>query len=905
MKRILTLALLLLVAVGGAYAQGACYGLKNPTNFSLYSAYKGRLGTKPYVAPNPQTGVTGMTFDGAVLSNTQLPVGTTASCQDGRFRIMSATDPNDPNTGGALPVVPTGFANSIRIGNCNTGAEAEALFYDMTITPENAMLYLYFAIVIENPGHGITGDPTFVMRVLLDTTPTANEPSYAINQIHHDTSCYMITSAGVSNGQNDWHAVGSGYNQVFYRNWNMACINLYDYLYSRVRIEVMIGDCAATGHYGYCYFAGDCKPMTIDVNGCNSGDSDTVGIAGVPAGMNGYQWYRSKNGLTTSKDLVNYTLINGATDSVLAVRTDYFVSEADGDTLPQNTFLCQMTTFMDPSKPLHSEIMAVVNNMKPTLRVDSLLDCSRGITLWDRSSVAYDAGDEMNQVDTTRTEWFFYEDDQPVGDPVYTATGGSAHHEFATAGIHSVLVRSRTYRADDNCYNEKAVQIRTLEPPDVRVELSDQDICAGDSVYLYDRTPGATWHRWVLTQGDSLVADTLTRTAVLPAWPYYETTRVTLYSHTAQYTPRDTTGDGVPENIYCIGSYDTVIRVQQYPEIEFTGELVVCKGSPAVITANAKLPDGSNYDGCVFTWYESWHGTTPIAEGATLTVDISGDRTFFVTATSTNGCTTWDSITVMLVDPKLTADKKAICTGDTVMLWGSRAATYEWSSNPTDDASFWGQENNDTIIVTPQHTTTYTLVGRGSNGCGATSISQQIVVYDYPIPTVQLTPDFIDSENPAVQFTDISPNATNSLWDFGNGETSTTRSIVHTFTDLNADSLLISLHTCNPLNCCNDTSFYIPVGIFSVWFPNAFTPRMETNNLFRAHSKNVLVDYEIYIYNRQGALVYHSVDPFEGWDGFCNGEPCPMGTYVYIATYKRDDGSTRTLSQKGTVTLLR
>ncbi len=879
-------------------------GLKNPTNFSIYSAYKGQIGQKPYVAPNPVTGVTGMTFSGSLLNNTQLDAGATLNCTGGHFRIMSASEPNDPNTNGQLPVVPSGFTNSIRIGNCNTGAEAEALYYDMRVTPQNAMLYLYFAIVVEAPGHGPTGDPTFVIRISADTatTPSGN---YVVNRIHHDTSCYMITSDGVTNGVNGWHSVGSGYNAVVYRDWNMACINLYDYLYRYIRIEVMIGDCAAQGHYGYGYFAGDCKPMTISVNGCNSGSSDTVGIAKVPSNMNGYQWYKSKTGVIANKDLANYDIIEGATDSMLAVRTEDFVSSVTGDTLVQNTFLCQMTTFMDPTKPLVSEMTATVSNMKPMLKVDSILDCSRGITLMDRSRVVYNAGTEVNSVDTTRTEWSFYEDEMPVGTPVHTDTGGTAYYEFANAGAHSVVVRTYTHRTDTVCYNEKTVKIRTLEPPAVRIELSDQDICSGDSIYMYDRTPGATWHRWVLTQGDSLVADTLTRTAVLPAWPYYETTHVTLYSHTAQHTVRDTNMDGAVENVYCIGRYDTVIRVQQYPIIEITGETIVCKGEPAVATATAKHRDGSNYEGCTYAWYEMWHGNTPISEGATLTINITGDRVFYVAATSSNGCTSWDSVQLMLVDPKLSCDKKAICTGDTVMLWGSRAATYEWSSNPTDDASFWGQENNDTIIVTPQHTTTYTLVGRGSNGCGATSISQQITVYEYPIPAVQLTPNFIDSENPRVQFSDVSPNGTNSLWNFGNGETSTTRSIVHTFNTLDADSLLISLHTCNPLNCCNDTSFYIPVGIFSVWYPNAFTPRLENNNTFRAYTNNVLVDYEIFIYNRQGALVFHSVDPHEGWDGFCNGEPCPQGAYVYIATYKRDDGSTRTLSQKGTVTLLR
>ncbi len=170
---------------------------------------------------------------------------------------------------------------------------------------------------------------------------------------------------------------------------------------------------------------------------------------------------------------------------------------------------------------------------------------------------------------------------------------------------------------------------------------------------------------------------------------------------------------------------------------------------------------------------------------------------------------------------------------------------------------------------------------------------------------VDISPKYIDSENPRVQFSDISAGSVKSLWNVGNEDTYETCCFEHTFRHLDTDSIRISLHTCNPLGCCSDTVFNLPVSHFSVWFPNAFTPRLETNNTFHAHTRNTLVDYEIYIYDRRGALVFHSVDPHEGWDGFSKGKPCPQDSYVYIATYRRDNGSSRLLSQKGTVTLLR
>ena len=206
--------------------------------------------------------------------------------------------------------------------------------------------------------------------------------------------------------------------------------------------------------------------------------------------------------------------------------------------------------------------------------------------------------------------------------------------------------------------------------------------------------------------------------------------------------------------------------------------------------------------------------------------------------------------------------------------------------------------------MSPTETTTYSVIGHGSNGCGATALSQKITVYQYPILNWQLTPDYIDSENPSVQFSDLSEYGTSTLWNFGNGNTSSIRSVVFTFSDLSQDSILIYLTSYNELGCYNDTSFYVPVGIFAVWFPNAFTPKLETNNIFKPFTANELKNYELYIYDRSGSLVFKTNDPEEGWDGTYKGKDCKAGAYVYIATYLRNGGE-RVMSQKGTVTLIK
>ena len=113
------------------------------------------------------------------------------------------------------------------------------------------------------------------------------------------------------------------------------------------------------------------------------------------------------------------------------------------------------------------------------------------------------------------------------------------------------------------------------------------------------------------------------------------------------------------------------------------------------------------------------------------------------------------------------------------------------------------------------------------------------------------------------------------------------------------------MESCNGPACCSDTSFCIPVHTFNIWYPNAFTPTLESNNRFAVVSNSTLVHYEIRIYNRQGLLVYASTDPAESWDGNNRyGTPCPQGAYVYHYRYATEnDGPYH--EGTGTVTLIR
>jgi gliding motility-associated-like protein len=109
-------------------------------------------------------------------------------------------------------------------------------------------------------------------------------------------------------------------------------------------------------------------------------------------------------------------------------------------------------------------------------------------------------------------------------------------------------------------------------------------------------------------------------------------------------------------------------------------------------------------------------------------------------------------------------------------------------------------------------------------------------------------------------------------------------------------------------NCCYnyDSVWILPSKVF---MPNAFTPNADNiNDVFRPVGlPGGVSNFSMLIFNRWGALVFESRDFTEGWDGKIDGEPAPVGIYVYktIFDIELDFGNYESVSLTGHVTLLR
>ncbi|MEP6466628.1 MAG: PKD domain-containing protein [Parafilimonas sp.] len=180
--------------------------------------------------------------------------------------------------------------------------------------------------------------------------------------------------------------------------------------------------------------------------------------------------------------------------------------------------------------------------------------------------------------------------------------------------------------------------------------------------------------------------------------------------------------------------------------------------------------------------------------------------------------------------------------------------------------------------------------------------SGTIVVHESPTSSFTYDP-LTPKENTPYNFTNTSLGAVNYKWEFGDGDsllTATMLPVSHVYNT--AGTYTVLLIAFNQYGC-SDTSFQQVVAIVSplVDVPNAFAPNGKNNVIYvKGYGINKMTWR---IYNRWGQLMFTSSNINTGWDGRFNGALQPQDVYAYILNIEFTDG-TKT-SKKGDITLLR
>ena len=169
--------------------------------------------------------------------------------------------------------------------------------------------------------------------------------------------------------------------------------------------------------------------------------------------------------------------------------------------------------------------------------------------------------------------------------------------------------------------------------------------------------------------------------------------------------------------------------------------------------------------------------------------------------------------------------------------------------------------------------------------------SSQIRVIKAPIPVGNLPNRVIicddpDNNDPATRQVDLDPGSFSQYEWFKNELTTGNTNQVFT-----ADSEgLYMVNITNSFGCvAPDQTEVLSQCIPKLVAPNAFRPTssLDSNREFSVFSFFITDDFEVFIYNRWGELVFQSNDRFFKWNGTYNnsGQPLPSGSYAYVIKY--------------------
>ena len=166
---------------------------------------------------------------------------------------------------------------------------------------------------------------------------------------------------------------------------------------------------------------------------------------------------------------------------------------------------------------------------------------------------------------------------------------------------------------------------------------------------------------------------------------------------------------------------------------------------------------------------------------------------------------------------------------------------------------------------------------------------------------LEVSPEWLGYENMTLTALDRSRYAEGRKWLLDGEEQGEEGSVFYYEVPSDADSVRVGVVAYND-ECLDTAERVVPVLRHMLVFPNVFTPGREDNNLFGPIGSNV-TDYELWVFDRRGVLMFHSTNMEDRWDGTSNGIVCRQESYAYTCSYTTPTNDRLTVI--GTVTLLR
>ena len=429
-----------------------------------------------------------------------------------------------------------------------------------------------------------------------------------------------------------------------------------------------------------------------------------------------------------------------------------------------------------------------------------------------------------------------------------------------------------------------------------------------------------------LCQNDNLLFPVSTQTGAFGTWsPAFDNQNTTTYTFTPTIstpalgcpTPAQHTVNIIPSTVPTFNLLDSICLNGQLTFPTVSTNSISGTWSPAFNNQNSATytftPDNNNSASCLVSTQHAVVIVPPTTPNFSFVNSLCEGTSFVFPTTSLNSISgTWTPAFNNLSSATYTFNPDgntvlgacANSVNETMTIIPNLDPSFTFSDSLCADAVFdFPSTSTEGVsgVWTPsfnnQSTQNYTFTPDLS-GIVFTNIGQrcpQVVSQTMtiiPNPVADFTPQntVLSLFAPTTLLDNNSSNAYSYFWNFGDGTSNDSIfSPEHTFPE-NAGTYLVSLEVSNELGCLDSTSQIIVIEHDPVVFiPNAFTPDGDgLNNEFMAvFPENMkLANYEMYIYDRWGELVFYSQDPKQGWDASLAGFDAPDGVYSYLVKYK-------------------
>lgn len=399
--------LLLLTTYTITYGQSKCYN----SDFSAgdFTGWTGYYGT--YSAPGQNEGILENDRHGVIFTSFQ-----------------------DYHTCNQLASIPPGETYSAKLGNASGGGEAEKLVFNISVTEDTSLFIYKYAVVLEDPGHPMSAQPRFSMRVL-------NSNNQPINP-----ACGIYNVYAGQQGQDFKTCFETG---VTWLPWKTVGLDLTPYIGQNLSIEFITRDCAYQEHFGYAYITAKCVPLKINVRLCSVGDTFT--LIG-PTGFASYTWFYQGQPIGTPTQNITLPLADYPIGSVFQCK---LLAYSNGN--PCEVTIQATLTDRTLITPNFTESTACNNNSNTNLIPINFIDQSTVIN---------------GTLSTYRWEF---------GDGT-TSAEQSPSHIFTTAGTYPVKL---TVTSESGCSSSitKNIVIGTNTLPEPIID-ANQTFCHSPSLTL-------------------------------------------------------------------------------------------------------------------------------------------------------------------------------------------------------------------------------------------------------------------------------------------------------------------------------------------------------------------------------------------------------------------------------------